>query len=169
MSRAEGQIRARFGTGSRYEMNELTSGEMTVGIEETDRGKTTELRSSTSTAGPGLRRGSGLSRTPKEERAIAASFGQSQPGMPWPAVAHSPRTPTVNATQDPLSDKPHPGPSIHTRLRPVLEYISNTARVAIMGALLSLPLLAIPSVGSVRLPSITYSRATPKANMVYSS
>jgi hypothetical protein len=98
-----------------------------------------------------MRRGSGLSQAPKEERAIAASFGQVQAGAPWPAVADSPRTPTVNATWDPLSDKPHPGPSIHTRLRLVLEHISNTARVAIMGALLSLPLLAIPSVGSVRL------------------
>jgi hypothetical protein len=38
-----------------------------------------------------------------------------------------------------------------------------------MGALLSLPLLAIPSVGSVRLPSVSYSCATFKANMVYSS
>jgi hypothetical protein len=39
-----------------------------------------------------------------------------------------------------------------------------------MGALLSLPLLAIPSVGSVRLPPIAHSCATDKANaMVYSS
>jgi hypothetical protein len=38
-----------------------------------------------------------------------------------------------------------------------------------MGALLSLPLLAIPSVGSVRLPPMSYSCATFKANMVYSS
>jgi hypothetical protein len=38
-----------------------------------------------------------------------------------------------------------------------------------MGALLSLPLLAIPSVGSVRLPSTSYCCATSEANMVYSS
>lgn len=37
-----------------------------------------------------------------------------------------------------------------------------------MGALLSLPLLAIPSVGSVGLLSTAQCRATFKANMVYS-
>jgi len=38
-----------------------------------------------------------------------------------------------------------------------------------MGALLSLPLLAVPSVGSVRLSPIVNSCATLKADMVYSS
>jgi len=47
-------------------------------------------------------------------------------------------------------------------------HISNTERVA-MGALLSLPLLAVPSVGSVRLSPIVNSCATLKADMVYSS
>jgi hypothetical protein len=75
----------------------------------------------------------------------------------------------VNATsRDPLSFKSPTAVSIRTRLRLVFNHIFNNQRVA-MGALLSLPLLAIPSVGSVRLPSTSYSCATSEANLVYSS
>lgn len=128
-----------------------------------------------STAAPGTKGGGRLAyRVPKEERAIAAS-------LPCPRNAHwstgrppTVATPDVERSGTTALGEDDLGPTllqIHTRSyeeRLVFKHIPDTDRVA-MGALLSLPLLAVPSVGSVRLPSRTYSCATDKADMVYSS
>jgi hypothetical protein len=76
-----------------------------------------------STAGPGMAQAVGLSRAPKEERAIAASFEARVGGSP--PLQNRPRTATANARdlEDPLSFKPHLGASTSIRAR--LPLVSN--------------------------------------------
>jgi hypothetical protein len=168
MSRAEGQIRARFGTGSRYDgMDELTSGETTVGTEETE---DKERRQSEHV----------YSRTRNETRQwpiAGTQRGKSDRRVIRPSSSRSAMAGRCRLSPDAHRER-DPGPTFRqTTPRPIYPYEATTGpRTHLQhcksrhhGSSLVAATPGHPLGGIGKAASIAHSRATSLANMVYSS